>query len=84
MMEDFTNPVCCQSSYCGRLECSGCPNVMPIIACYLKATNNGKLLRARLPRHLRDQVPALIASGHLVPDRFMEARDSIRLGPNAG
>lgn len=43
-------------------------------------TNNGKLLRMRIPPALREFVPALVAEGRLVRAGFMQAGDAVRLG----
>lgn len=45
----------------------------------IKTTNNGKILRDRLPRDARESVPALIGLGLLIPAGFMHPNDSVSL-----
>jgi len=54
--------------------------VLPLIVRELETTNNGKLMLARLPAHLKAYVPGLLAGGYLERATFLETGDSIRLG----
>ena len=52
------------------------------IAEMISYTNNGKLMIARIPPELRRFVPGLLEDGRLIPAMFMQASDSVRLGPD--
>ena len=51
------------------------------IAELVSYTNNGKLLKMRIPREPRQFVPVLIAEGRLAPAMFMTASDAVRVAP---
>ena len=52
------------------------------IAAEIAGTNNGKLMRMRLPENLRQYVPELLADGSLIRATFLQAGDAIRLNSN--
>ena len=49
------------------------------IAELVSYTNNGKLLKMRIPREPRQFVPVIIAEGRLAPAMFMAKHDSVML-----